>query len=393
MATGLIKVNSVISVMEEVTEGVYVPPAAATDFIQPLRDGFSMGHARELVERTILTNSPGMPTPRLGIKSATAAVPVEYRASGTAGGAPDFHALLKGALGFTKTATATTTTTGHTSTVINMAAPDAAKYSIGDIVVVKRAGMYESRPVSAVGGTSITLAWALSNGAPPDLVVIEALRTYRTASSGWPSLSVSYYWGNEIRQAIVGARVNSMSLDNVTTGQIASFNFGLEGLTYEDEFNGAAPFTPTYDSGVPPIMLEACVWRNGVVIPVNTLSLSMTNTLGFLTDMCSENGKVSARITSREITGGINPHKDDSATNYFDDWNEGTEFSLFMSAYNPSGVAGEWDMGSVVSLWLPQCFSTEFNTEDLEGILVDQIGFRATKGEAGDKEEMYLGLT
>lgn len=395
MANPIVKNNSFVGVEEEVTEGVFVAPSAATSFVQPQEDGFSLTPARELVERTTLNASPGRETPRLGIRSVAAQLPVEFRGSGVEGGAPDFDALLRAALGDSRSAAASTTKAGNSATVLQIEDADISKYSVGDIVVVEESGAYEMRPISAVdpsgGAANITLAFALANGAPADNVVVSAFQTYLTAASGHPTLSLAYYWANEIRQSAAGCRVTSMSLDNYTTGQLALFNFGMEGLSY-DEIDGAAPFTPVFDSETPPILLDACVFRNGVALDMNTLALSLANTLGYTTNLCDANGRTSSRIVSREITGSINPYKDDASTAFFDGWNDGTEFSLFARAFNPSGVSGEWDKGSIVGIWLPQCFATEFSTQDAEGLLVDQIGFRATRGVDGSSEEMFIGM-
>jgi len=397
MATPIIRKNSIIGVEIESTEGTYVAPSAATSYVQPLADGFELIPARELIDRGLLNASPGKESPRLGTKSVTAALPVEFRGSGVAGGAPDFDPLLRSALGAVRAyGSQTTSTTTHTATQINLSDGDAANYNVGDSVVVLEAGAHEVRPISAVvttpGSNSISFPFALDNGAPSDGVVIAEYNTYLTAADGHPSLSLSYYWANEIRQSAVGCKVPSLSVDNWTTGQVASWNFGLEGLFYGDEIDGVAPHTPTYDDEVPPIILKACVYRDGLQIPINTLTLSLANTLGFTTSTCSENGRISSRVTDREITGSINPYKDDTLTDYFDDWNDGTEFSLFAYAFNPSSTTGEFDLGSVVALWLPQCFSTEFQTQDLEGLLIDQISFRATRGSDGTNEEMFVSL-
>jgi hypothetical protein len=397
MATPIIRRNTIIGVEEEVTEGVYLVPQAATSYVQPLEDGFDMNMAREVLDRGILTSAPGKETPRLGMRSVTAALPVEYRASGVEGAAPDWEPLIKSALGATRSyASQTTSTTAHTALQINMSDGDAANYAVGDSVVVLESGAHEVRPISAVvttpGSNSISFPFALDNGAPSDTVVIAKYTTYLTANVGHPPLSLSYYWANEIRQAATGAKVNALSLDNYTVGQVASLNFGLEGLFYEPEVDGVAPHTPTYDTGIPPILLKACIFRDGVSIPVNTFTLALSNTLGFTTSLCSENGKISSRIVSREITGSINPYKDDTATTYFDDWDAGTEFSLFAYAYNPSSTSGEMDLGSVCAIWLPQCLTTEFQTQDLEGLLVDQMSFRATRGANGSDEEMFFSL-
>ena len=397
MATGIIKQNTIIAIQSEAVEGTYEAPAAATSYIQPLEDGFDLSPAREQVERTILTTSIGAATPRLGIRSVAATLPVEFRGSGTEGGDVDYGPLLMGGLGGTRSGTASTSkAAGHTSTVIPIEDADISKYNVGDIVLVKEAGAYEARPISAVatgiGTASITFPFALDNGAPSASVVVGAFKTYKTAATGHPALSLSYYWGNTIRQAAIGTKVTTMSLEGFTPGQLASWNFGLEGLSYS-EVDGAAPHTPSYDSGLPPIILKACVWRNGVEVEVNELTLTLTNTLGFLTNTCNANGRSNSRVTSREITGSFNPYKDDTATDYFDDWDAGTEFSLFAYAYNPHATtAGNFADGSTVAIWLPQCFTTEFQTQDVEGILTDQMSFRATGGSTGALDEMFLGL-
>jgi hypothetical protein len=394
MAIGLIKQNTIIGVEVEVTEGTYVAPSAATSYIAPLSDGFELTPAREVIDRNLLNASPGKETPRPGIRSVTAQLPVEFRASGTEGADVDHSPLLRGALGAVRTGVTKNTTAGSTATVLNFADGDGANFNIGDVVVVKRAGMHEARPITAVsttpGSNSITLAFALDNGAPPAATVISAFRTFYTAATGHPSLSLSYYWGNEIREAGIGTKVNSMSLDNYSPGQVASLNFGLEGLSYS-EIDGAAPHTPSFDSALPPIILSACVYRNGVSIPVNALGLTLSNALGFLTSTCSANGRINSRVTDREITGNINPYKDDTSTAYFTDWDAGTEFSLFAVAYNP-GATGEFTMGSVCSIWMPQCYTTEFKVADVEGILADEMSFRATRGAQGLLEELYMGL-
>lgn len=397
MATPIIRANTVIGIMPEVTEGTWVVPAANTDYLQPMEDGFELNPARELIDRGLLNGSPGRETPRLGMKSVTAALPVEFKASGTEGAVPDHDQLLEAALGAERSySSQTTSTSTHTSTQINLSDGDAANFAVGDCVVVLESGAYEMRPISATvttpGSNSITFPFALDNGAPSDAVKIAKFKTYYTADSGHPTLSLSYYWGNEVRQAAAGCRVTSMALENYTVGQVATLNFGLEGMVYEDEADGAAPHTPSYDGGVPPIQLKSCVFYDGTSIPVNTVSLSLANTLGFQTSLCSENGRIGSRIVSREISGTINPYKDDTATTYFDNWDAGTEFSLFTYAFNPSSTAGEFDLGSCVGIWLPQCFTTEFQSGDREGLVVDQLSFRATRGSAGTSEEMYMSL-
>lgn len=397
MATGITKNTSIIGVEVESTEGTYAAPAAATSYVQPLEDGFDLTPAREKIDRAILTSSIGRATPRLGIKSVQASLPVEFRASGTEGADVDFTALLKGALGATRSITTTTTTkaSGNTATLLQIEDADIGKFAVGDIIVTKVTGAHHVCAVTAVasgaGVAALTVTPAHPSGDHTDSVVISKSTMYYTANTAHPALSLSYYWANEVLQKATGCKVASMSIDNFATGQVASFNFGLEGLGY-DESNTAAPHTPSYDSGIPPVILGATVYRDGTAIDINQFSLSLSNSLSFLTATANENGRSASRVTTREITGSINPYKDDTATTNHDAFDAGTEFSLFIKAFNPSSTAGEVTMGSVIGIYLPKCIAVETKVADQDGILTDEISFQAVRGSAGTTEEMYLGF-
>jgi hypothetical protein len=397
MAIGVTRNTSVIAVKEETTEGVFVAPAAATDYVQPLADGFEIAPAKELIDRTVLTASVGRVSPRTGTKSVTAALPVEFRASGTEGAATDFDLLLKGALGNVRTITTQTTTkaAGNTATVLQIEDADISKFSVGDLVCVLESGDHTPSFVTAVDTTlttaNITVSPGRETGVFSNSVVVSKSRTYYPANDGHPSLSLSYYWGNTKRTSGAGCKVTTMSLDNFSVGQIASLNFGLEGLSF-DEIDGAAPHTPSYDSGLPPLILNACVYQNGTNIQVNQFAVSLTNTLGFLTSTCSENGRISSRVTERTLEGSLNPYMDDTSVAQFTRFNQNTAFSLIAFAYNPSSTAGEIELGSLVGIYLPNCLITEKAYGDQDGILTDELSFAATRGTAGSVEEIYFGV-
>lgn len=390
MATGVIKNNTLLAIETEVTEGTYVAPSGTGVYCQTL-EGLDFTPAREVIDRALLDDSIGKETPRMGMKSASGSIPVEFRANGTAGAAPDFDLLLKGALGTVRNGTATTAkNTSHSTTVINIEDADISKYAVGDCVLVKQSATYEIRPITAVdstgGAANITLGFALS-GAPANTVGLEAFRTYYPSNTAHPALSISTYWGNTIRQALLGAKVTSMSLENYSAGQVASLNFGVEALNFT-QIDGAAPHTPAFDAGLPPIILQACVYRNGTAMELPSFSLNLANTLAFMTSTCSSSGRTKGRVTSREITGTINPYMDDTSVARFDDWVAGTTFSLLAYAYNPTSTTGEFE--DAVAIWMPNCVATEFKVADQDGVLVEEIGFRATRGTAGTTDELFM---
>lgn len=388
MAIGIQKNTTIIGVEEEVTEGTYVAPSGVNSFVQPLEDGFDLTPAKELVERTILTSSVGNPTPRVGTKSVAATLPVEFRGSGTEGAAPDFDSFLKGALGDVRTvASQFTTDTGHSSSVLNVTAHP---FTVGDVIVILESGSHHAAAIKAQTAGTITISPAASF-TPSDSVVIAKSRTYFPANTGHPALSLSYFWGNEIRQTAIGTKVTTLSLDGFSTGGIASWNFGLEGLTF-DEIDGAAPFTPAFDSGLPPIILSACVSQNDTNLDVNEFTFSLENALGFLTSTCNANGRISSRVTGRAITGSLNPYKDDTTVTQHTFFNDNTEYSIFAFAANPSAVAGEFVLGSVVGIYMPKVLTVEKAVADQEGVLTDAINFQATRGESGNDDEIFIGV-
>jgi len=391
-----VKDNTVYAVEIEVTEGVYVAPTdASTSYVQTLTDGTEMTPAKELLERNVFNGSIGKTTPRTGMRSVTGALPTEFRAAEVEGDAPEYDALMRSALGLRRQVTATVidgtdASAVHTTTRMYLSNADGSKYSIGDVVTIKSAASYHTSPViavsSAVGDSYIDIL-VPKPVAPSDSDEIMALTCYVTANSGHPTLSVSKYLETTVLEQAAGCRVNNMSLEGFTTGQLASFNFGFEGMNFDRSLT-AQPHTPLYDNSKPPIMLGACVYQDGVQINVNEFAFSMENTLGFATSTCSPNGKISGRATERSITGSFNPYKQDDSVSDFDKFNDNTEFSLFATANNPTTTAGEYSQ--VCSIYMQSCISTELSESDQDGLLQEGISFSAGRGDDSSKEEIYI---
>lgn len=397
MSTGIIKDTSIIGLEAESTEGTYVAPSGSTSYVQPLSDGWEFVPLRADVDRSVLSASIGKATPIKGLKSCTASIPVELRGSGTEGAVPDFDLLVKGALGTSRAISAnkTTKSSGNTGTVLGIEDADISAFNVGDVILIKESGAYKTCAITAktsgTGTATITVNPGKDSGSYSNSVVISKSTTYYTASSGHSALSASFYYGNEKRYAGIGMKVASMSVDNFTTGQLASLNFSLEGLTYSVA-DGAAPSTPAYDASVPATVLNACLYIAGTEYKINTFGLSVANTLSYITSTCSSTGRDKSRVTDRVISGTINPFMDDTTTTLEDYLTNGTEFSLFISLGTPSGTAGEYSMGSVVGIWLPQCIASEVKPSDLDGVLTHEFSFKATRGSAGTSEEMYMGF-
>lgn len=393
-----IRDNTVFAVEVESTEGTYVAPTAATSYVQTLADGAELTPSKETLERNIFTGNIGKVTPRTGTRTVSGSLPVEMRANTTEGGAPEYDALMRSAMGSRRQVTATTaddTDAGgpHTTSRIYLLDADASKYNVGDIVTVKVTGSYHTSPVTAVSNTPGDVYIDLlipAGSAFTDGDVVAAVTTYVTANSGHPSLSISKYIEQARLEQATGARVGSFAMENFTTGQLANFNFGFEGLDWNASLT-AQPHTPDFQDSLPPIILSACVYQDSTQIDVNDVSFTLENTLSFVTSTCSPNGRLSGRPSERTVTGSFNPYKQDDSVSQWTNFRNDTQFSIFGFAFVPSSTTGEYNQ--VCSFYMPNCLITEVAEADLDGSLQNELTFQASRGTDGSSEEIYISFT
>jgi len=388
MAIGIVNNESAVALKVESTSGTYVAPTASTDYIEVLSEGTSLNKTREELSRNTLGSSTEQEASRVGIAEVTAELAVEFGASAeaTAGAAPQrLDLILRSGLGGKRTNTLETTTTSNTSTVLNFTSHGILK---GDIVLVREAGAFELRPVASVTSTTVTLAFALSNGAPSDEVEVEAFTTYYSDTSSSVSLSMEHSVGNTVLQKAAGLRVQSMSLENWSAGQIPSFNASLGGLSLE-RADGEASYTPDFTAdALPPVALSACLYINGTMLSYSELGMSIENTLSFLIDACSASGKVNSRITDQVTTFSCKKYSDDTTLTEWDNFNANDDVSVFFYAYNPSSTAGEFS--ECVAVWLPQGKITAAPFGDQDGIVTDDLEIKAHRSAGNDS--VFIGF-
>jgi len=388
-----VKKNTAVGIEIEVSEGTYVAPSGATSFVQVLADGFELSSSKELLERNIFTSSIGKTSPRVGQTQSSGTIPVEARAFSSEGVAPEYDKLMQSAFGNKRTIATTTTTksSGNTATVLQIEDADIGKFNVGDIVMVKQAGAFHVSPIlsktTGTGTATITLLVAHPSGDMTDSVVVSKSTTYVLADSGHPSLSISKYIEGTILEAVTGAKVTSLALENFSTGQLPSFSFGVEGLTFTPSVT-SIPYTPSYDGALPPIVLDGRLYMDGTSIHVNELSVQLENTLAFKTSIAAPNGRISSRATERTVSGSFNPYKQSDNVANFTKYQANTPFSLFAYAMVPTSTPGEF--GQVVAVYMPNCIITELNEADQDGLLQDAITFSANRGASGVIPEIYI---
>ncbi len=385
-----IKNNNKVAIKAEVTEGTFTAPTVGSDFIQLPVDGFSMESSKEIIERDLLGQGLTATKNRTGMWSVSGSAKVEMKANGTEGEEPEFGLLMESALG-EKRSSATVTSSDadggtYSTSVICIDSADESSFAVGDMITIKIAGGFHTSPILSVESNEIELLVAAPL-AFIDGLEIMAFTTYKPAESGHKSVSFSKYIEDAILEQAAGCRIKSLSLEEFSTGKLAFFNFGFEGLS-TDRTVSANAITPEYDTALPPIILEACVYQDGVKIAVNDVSFSVENSLGFITSTCEKQGKLSSRVTKRTIKGSLNPYKSDSDVNNWDKFKNDESFSIYFSAKVPTGITGEYK--DVVAVYMPICTSTSLGEADQDGVLQETIEF-SVSGISND--EIFISFS
>ena len=379
--------NIKLAIKEEVIEGNFVAPSTGADFIQVSGGAPGMEPSKELIERDLLGGGLSKATPRTGLWSVSGSINVEAKAAGTEGGAPEYGLLMESGLGSKRSGVTKTTSDADGGTysdkILCFATADMSNFHKGDTLLVKRASHYHLSPIASVSGNEVTLLIADPQGDFVDGLEVAAFTTYIPADTGHKAISISRYIEDAVLEKAVGCKVKDIKLNGFETGKTATWEFGFEGLFPEREVS-ANSITPAYDSALPPIVLSACVYQDGVSLPVNTMDFNISNELGFITSTCAEKGKISSRITKRTIAGNLTPYKANDAVAQWDKFKNNTEYSVFGYMYVPSTTSGEY--GDVVAFYMPYCVTSQIGEGDKEGVLQDTLAFSAGGGSNLDTE-------
>lgn len=388
-----IKRNITYAAVIEATEGVYAAPTSAANFLQVQATGADIAGTKALLQRNVFTGSIGEASPRVGESSVKATLPVEARAFSVEGGRPEYDALLLSGFGSSRqnTTIVTTNVAGNTGSLLSIADADIAKFNVGDTIQIKESGAYWTTPITAVvttaGAATITLGVPRATGVFPASVTVGKFTTYTLSDFVQPTLSISKYLDNTRLESAIGCRVNSIALESFATGKLPIWKFGMEGLNFTSSLT-ARPYTPSYDTAPVPIILSAGVYQNGVALPINSMTLTMTNTIAFQSDVSQPNGKSAGRATNRNIKGTIDPYKSSVDINQFTTFVGNTPFTIFAFAHVPSATAGQYT--NTIAVYLTNCIITDIKETDQNGLLVDSISFSANRGTAGTIPEVYI---
>jgi hypothetical protein len=256
-------------------------------------------------------------------------------------------------------------------------------------VTISTAGVMETFAEAnlATGADQVATMLVPSALAPANGTVIEKFTQYYGANTGHPSLTLTSFHENALKIQATGIKVSSLSLESFETGQVPAFAFGLQGQSY-DETKAASGLTATFDGATPPLALAACVYKDGVQLAVNAVTLSIENSISRVTSMCSQNGVIALREAERTVSGTMTPYMDTESVDLFNDFNENTQFSLFMHMQNPITNGKK----EVIAIYLPNCIITALPKADADGLLTYALEFSAGPSSDGSGSDIYLSF-
>lgn len=224
--------SSLLSIMEESTEGTPVVPASASSYIAQ-QEGFTMSPSTNLLTTTELKGSIGASKAILGSEAPNASLSHYIRGSGTAGTAPNYGLLLKSAFGSVVAAsTEYDTASSSTTSVIKMPSGEGVNFQRGQALLIKDpTNGYRIRAIDSVATDDLNIGFEVPT-APGSGVNLGKAVLYKPANEGHPTLTVWNYVGNGgAIQMMAGARVTDITI-NISAGELINGDFSLEGIGY-----------------------------------------------------------------------------------------------------------------------------------------------------------------
>ena len=231
---------------------------------------------------------------------------------------------------------------------------------------------------SGAAGTAPELGVLLKGCGFGETVVASTSVAYAPASSAHKSLTF-YVYEDGLRYNVTGARGSvTASLQTAQVGKLSfTFTGHLAGPT------DVALATPTYNSAVPPVVINAPFSIDSYSAVISKIDFDMGLEVAKPDNIAATDGYGEIRITGRAVTGTIDPEAVlVAAYDWVTKWKSSASYAL------TSGLIGA-TAGNRYTLTMPAVVYSEIGTGDREGILTREVGFQATES-AGDDEVSIL---
>lgn len=235
---------------------------------------------------------------------------------------------------------------------------------------------------SGTAGTAPRLGRLLRACGMDETIVAATSVTYTPSSdmANHDSVTIGYRDGPNFR-VLKGCRGN-VSL-NLTAGQYGVLSFTMVGHI-ESEAEDSAP-EPSIESTVPRAFIGASFSIGGTAVPIEALTLDLSNTVSITPDPNSADGYGPVRVTARNTQGTVNPEAQSINTKDF--------IGLLRSGTTQAiqtGTIGSVE-GNRFAIAIPKAYFREIGFGEREAMLTNEITF-GCREDSGD-DEISIQLT
>ncbi|HAM40397.1 MAG TPA: hypothetical protein DCP69_03420 [Candidatus Omnitrophica bacterium] len=204
--------------------------------------------------------------------------------------------------------------------------------------------------------------------------------TYLPASTGVPSLTLWMYDDGAVRK-LKGCRGTVSFSGKIGEPIFAEFKFS-------GVYDGApalAMISPTLESTIPPVMLNAALTIDSYAAIFETFSIDMGNEIQMRSSASAATGYLSAMLTDRKPTGKLDPEMVlPAAYDFMGKWESGAAgiFSL-----GPIAGSGDYNKFSISA---PKCVYTKVGSGDRNGIAVADLDFQLAMNSGDDEFQLQF---
>jgi len=200
--------------------------------------------------------------------------------------------------------------------------------------------------------------------------------TYAPASTAIESGTI-YYYQDGTRFILTGCRGNVSFAAEV--GGVAKASFTITGHVLGSNPADVALPTPTYDSTVPPPVINGAFTIDSFTAVINALNFDLGNTVATPPDLSDVNGFGEIQVTMRDVNGSFDPEHELIATeDFIGNWKSGLSMAL------ASGTIGANQYNSY-ALTMPAVYYREVAPGDRDGIRTLDLTFGATESTGDDE--------
>lgn len=203
--------------------------------------------------------------------------------------------------------------------------------------------------------------------------------TYLPASTGVPTLSIWLYEDGAVRK-LKGCRGTVKFSGKVGEPVFAEFDF-------TGVYDGAATLAmiaPTFESQVPPVMLNSAMTIDAYAAIIESFSVDMGNKVDLRPSINTASGYLSALLTDRNPTGKIDPEMVLAATyDFYTKWTGGA-----VAALNIGPISnGNYNKFAITA---PKCVYTKISEGDRVGNIIADLDFALAMNTGDDEFQLQF---